>query len=99
MTEGDNKVVRLLDAAPLNHAVAIDGQEQMREWLKNWAEYIADGKEGPLRNIAIVFEREDGTFGKVSQSITHLDTNTIVGFLHRVALAVAYGDAGLISVE
>lgn len=87
---GDN-VVQLVDYAP----ISVDGQEGMARWLQAWAEAIGRGDEGDIDTIAIVFERADGSFGKVSQSLRHLDTNTLVGFLHRACLAIHLGDASL----
>lgn len=97
MSQDEDKVVRLLDCAR-GHA-AVGGQEELDNWLREWAAYIGSGKEGQIRTVAIVFEREDGTIAKVSQSIARVDTNTIIGFLTRAIVAVAHGEAGLNSTE
>lgn len=84
-------VVRMIDHAP----VAASGHEQIGDWLKNWAEHLADGGQGEIDTIVVAFQRSDGSVSRLSQSVRAMDTNTLIGFLQRMQFAIHLGEADL----
>lgn len=78
----EDKVVRLVDVAS---GYAIEGQEQLADWLVSWASAINRGDFKPLRSVVCVVESAEGQIGIISQSLEQLDRTRVIGLLHTAA--------------
>lgn len=67
--------------------------DDLNDWLRDWANHIADGKQGDILSVVMFVERKDGTMFKVSQSRTFMDAKTVVGLAHMGILAMLDGRA------
>lgn len=83
-------VVRLVDKA----RVLVADNAALADWLKNWADGIADGSFGEVRSLIVLVENKQGQLFKVSQATSALDKARFVGLLHLAAGLAAVGQLG-----
>lgn len=85
----NDKVVRLLDRAP----VSVDDPVDLCQWAHLWIDAIQSGDYGTPKSLLLVVESDDGRLGVVSQSLGQMDRARITGLLHLAAQWKADGAA------
>ena len=70
-------IVKLIDTAP----VPCGGNEQLGDWLTQWAAALGEGKYGDLRSLVLVIERTDGQVATITQTTGVFDGARVAGLL------------------